>query len=153
RRRRSPSVISLTGFMGTGKTSVGKRVAERLGWQFVDTDVIIEKREGRSVAEIFASDGEGYFRARERAAVTEAPPLRNAAIATGGGAIVDEENFTVLRDAGVLICLVATPEAILARTRGAQRPLLESDDRAARIRELLAVRANAYARAPHSIDT
>ena len=146
-------MIALTGFMGTGKTSVGKRLAERLGWPFVDTDVIIERREGRSVADIFAGEGESYFRARESEAIAEATAKSPAVIATGGGAILDPANFDLLQRATMLVCLTATPEVILARTRGHGRPLLESEDRGARVRQLLASRAAAYARAPHSVDT
>lgn len=139
--------------MGTGKTSVGKRLAERLGWPFVDTDVMIEAREGRSVAEIFAANGEAYFRAREREAIAEAAAMRGAVVATGGGAILDERNFATLENAGLLVCLVASPEVILARTGGGSRPLLDAPDREARVRDLLASRSAAYGRVPHAIDT
>ena len=143
----------LAGFMGTGKTSAGKRIAERLHWSFVDTDEMIEKREGRSIAEIFERDGEPHFRALEREAVAAAAAKQDAVIALGGGAMVDDDNFDLLRRAGLLVCLHARPEVILARTSGAQRPLLLTEDREARVRQLLQERQSAYARAPHHIDT
>lgn len=139
--------------MGTGKTSVGKRLAGRLGWAFVDTDEMIVSREGRSIEAIFSRDGESYFRAREREAVAEAAALDETVVATGGGAVVDEGNLEVLRSAALLVCLTASAEEILARTRGEGRPLLDGDDRERRVRELLAARAEAYARVPHRIDT
>jgi shikimate kinase len=145
-------VIALTGFMGTGKTSVGKRLAARLGWIFVDTDDIIAARERRSIEAIFAAEGEPYFRAREREAVAEAAALRDVVIATGGGAVVDEGNFETLRRAGLLVCLTATPEEILRRTQGHGRPLLRGD-RERRVRALLEERAASYARVPHAVDT
>lgn len=114
---------------------------------------MIEKREGRSVAEIFARDGEPHFRACEREAIAAAVAERDVVVATGGGAVVDDANFRALRDASLLVCLTAEPGVILARTRGGSRPLLQSGDREGRIRELLAARAGAYARVPHSIDT
>ncbi len=145
-------VIALAGFMGTGKTTVGKRLAARLGWTFVDIDAVITSREGRSVEAIFATDGEAYFRAREREAVAEAAAGVDAVIATGGGAILDPESFDVLRRAALFVCLTADAETILRRTRGGQRPLLQGD-REARVRTLLAERAAVYGRVPHQIDT
>lgn len=138
--------------MGTGKTTVGKRLAARLGWTFVDTDAVITSREGRSVEAIFAADGEPYFRAREREAVAEVCRAQDTVVATGGGAVVDEVNFRALRDAALFVCLTASPEAILRRTGGGNRPLLQGD-REERVRTLLAARAAAYARIPHQIDT
>jgi shikimate kinase len=106
----------LTGFMGTGKSSVGVRLAARLGIPFVDTDEMIERREGCTIAELFARKGEGYFRDAERRAVVEASAHEDAVIATGGGAIVDAENLERLRAAAPVICLTATPDVILERT-------------------------------------
>jgi len=146
-------VIALTGFMGTGKTSVGRRLADRLGWSFVDTDVMIETREQRSVADIFAAQGEAYFRAREREAIAAATALDRAVVATGGGALLDERNFDALNQNTLLVCLTARPETILMRTSGHSRPLLSGEDRGARVRRLLAERAPVYAKVEHAIDT
>jgi len=138
--------------MGTGKTTIGERLAARLGWSFVDTDAVIAKREGRSIEAIFAADGEAYFRAREREVVAEVCRASDTVIATGGGAVLDDDNFRALREAATFVCLNATPEDILARTGGSDRPLL-SGEREERIRTLLAARAGIYARIPHQIDT
>lgn len=144
----------LTGFMGTGKSSVGVRLAARLGAPFVDTDAIIERRTGRTIAALFA-DGEAHFRAAERQAIAEAVGVPRAVIATGGGAIVDPENLATLRAAAPVVCLTARPDVILRRTSGdaAVRPLLAGGDAEQRIAALLDARATAYARADASVDT
>jgi shikimate kinase len=150
------SHIVLTGFMATGKTEVGRRLARLLQRPFVDTDGIVEAAEGCSVAQLFATRGEAGFRALERAAVEQACAMQDAVIATGGGALLDPENRRRLAAAGPIICLAASPEDILRRTgAGASRPLLAgaNGDRLARIRALLAERAPAYAVATHTIDT
>ena len=150
--------IILTGFMGTGKTEVGRRLARALGRTFVDTDRLVEAKGGRAVTDVFAAEGEAGFRALEREAVAEACALPDAVIATGGGALVDPENRRRLAAAGPIVCLTATPEAILRRLGdAASRPLLAacaSDaERLERIRALLAARATAYGSASHTIDT
>lgn len=149
------TIVVLTGMMGTGKTSVGERLAERLGAAFVDTDDLVERAAGRSVAAIFASDGEAAFRVAEKRAIREALAVPRAVVATGGGAIVDPENLAALRAAAPLVCLTARPEVILARARaaGATRPLLQDAEPAARIAALLAARAPAYAQADLTLDT
>src|SRR5437762_10029536 len=116
--------IVLTGFMGTGKSGVGRRLATRLGRAFVDTDQLVERRAGKSVAAIFADDGEPAFRALERDAVATAAARGDAVIAVGGGAVLDATNLTRLRAAGVVVCLTAAAETILRRVGDAsQRPL------------------------------
>ena len=150
--------IVLTGFMATGKTEVGKRLARLLGRPFVDTDGIVEAAEGRTVAQIFAAEGEVRFRGLERAAVEQACAVRDAVIATGGGALLDAENRRRLAAAGPIICLSATPEDILKRTgNGMNRPLLATQahgaDRLDRVRALLLERAPSYALASHMVDT
>ena len=145
--------VILTGFMGTGKTTIGRQLAQRLGKGFVDTDQRIEQLEGRSVADIFATAGEAYFRELERRVVAEAVKM-DAVIATGGGAIVDAANFDRMHAAGPIICLTADVEVILQRTaHDKSRPLLAAHERRARIEELLRTRATAYARADVTIDT
>jgi shikimate kinase len=149
------TTVVLTGFMGTGKTSVGERLAARLGQPFVDTDALIERRAGRPIAAIFAADGEATFRSAERRAIAEAVAVPGAVIATGGGAIADADNLATLRAAAPIICLTARPDVILARTQagGPVRPLLQGDDPARRVAELLAQRAAAYAEADLILDT
>lgn len=146
--------IILTGFMGTGKSSVGRLVAERLGWQFVDLDERIVQAAGKSIPEIFARDGEHVFRELEANACREVGRESGRVVATGGGAVLSPANRAALLEAGIVICLEASPEAILQRVGGgADRPKLGSGDRAARIQELLLERAQAYSALPHHVDT
>ncbi len=146
--------LVLTGFMGTGKTTVGRIAAARLGRPFIDMDAVIEQQAGMTVAQIFEMQGETVFRQMERALCAELSQKRGLVIATGGGALVDPVNRTAMITSGVVICLTATPEALLARLRGNRdRPLLHAPDPAARLRELLAARAEAYAALPHHLDT
>jgi len=149
------TTVVITGFMGTGKTSVGRALAGRLGVPFADTDSLIEKREGRSVTEIFDDRGEAYFRKVEKQAIAEALAIPGAVVATGGGAVLDADNAEVLCKAAPLVCLSARPDVIEARTRaqGGTRPLLSGADSEGRIAALLAQRAEAYARADRQIDT
>ena len=152
-----PQVI-LTGFMATGKTEVGRRLARVLGRPFVDIDGLIEAGAGKKVAEIFADEGEPRFRELERAAVAEACQVPDAVVATGGGTLLDLDNRRRLAAAGPIVCLSAPPEDIARRAgKGTSRPLLASrngsTDRLARIRALLAERAPVYALATHTVDT
>jgi 3-dehydroquinate synthase len=149
----TPNII-LTGFMGTGKTAVGQAVAERLGRWFVDMDAVIERRAGKPVSAIFAQDGEPAFRRMEADLCRELAGEHNLVIATGGGALISEDNRMALGQSGLLICLHAPVDAILARLDGADdRPLLAGSERQARVEALLAQRAAAYAAIPHHIDT
>jgi len=146
--------IVLTGFMGTGKTVVGARLAERLSLSFVDLDRLIEGEAGLRVTEVFASEGEAGFRRRERELIAALANRRDCVIATGGGAVLDAENVHNLKMGGVIVCLRAEPVIILQRIgTDDRRPLLEVQGRLARIRELLEMRAAAYAGADLSIDT
>jgi shikimate kinase len=149
------TTVVITGFMATGKSSVGRALAQRLSVPFVDTDVLVEKAEGRSVSEIFATEGEAYFRAAERAAISAALAVADAVVATGGGAVLDPENMRAMQAAAPIICLRASAEAIEARARtgGASRPLLAGPAPRERIAELLAQREPAYARADLLVDT
>lgn len=147
--------IVLIGFMGTGKSSCGRALAMRLGCAFVDLDKYIEGKEKMSVPEIFAEKGEAYFREKEREAVREVSQRKGAVIATGGGTIKDEKNFAMLKERGVIVCLTADVDTILARTaRRGERPMLDGqEDRRKGIEELLASRQDMYARADYSVDT
>jgi shikimate kinase len=139
--------IVLMGFMGTGKSEVGRRLAQRLGRAFVDTDQLVEERTGKRVAAIFADEGEAAFRRLEREAVAEAVGRGGAVIAVGGGAVLDPDNAQILREAGVMIYLTARPEVILRRVGDvATRPLLRDDPHGA-VRRLLAERGPVYAAA------
>ena len=147
----SPPNIILTGFMGTGKTAVGREVAARLGRPFVDLDDLIVQRAGKSIPEIFAQDGEPAFRALEAAVCGEMAAPAGLVIATGGGAVVNPANREALAAGGTVICLETDLETILQRVgRGDDRPMLASPDRVARIRELLAARARGLCHAAAS---
>ena len=141
--------IVLTGFMGTGKTTVGQILAARLGYEFVDTDVLIEARTGRSIPAIFAEDGEAAFRQLERDIAAELAVQQGLVIATGGRLMLDPANAAELGGTGRIFCLTATPELILTRVladeKAIERPLLQGPDPATRIRQLLAERAPLYA--------
>lgn len=147
--------IILTGFMGTGKSVVGRCLAERLGLSFLDLDVLIKEEAGMSIPEIFASDGEPGFRRMEREQIARVANCGNSVIATGGGALLDPENIRTIKTGGaVLVCLQAAPEVILKRIKAeSHRPLLQVPDRMVRIRELLEQRASSYAQADLSVET
>ena len=146
--------IVLMGFMGTGKSEVGRRLAQRLGRAFVDTDQLVEERAGKRVAAIFAEDGETVFRTLERDAVADAVGRGGAIVSVGGGAVLDPENLRRLREAGLLVYLTARPEVILRRIgNAASRPLLKDDPHAA-VSRLLAERGPIYAAAADvTVDT
>jgi 3-dehydroquinate synthase len=150
----SKSNIILTGFMGTGKTAVGREVAAQLGRPFVDLDDLIVARAGKPIPRIFAENGEPAFRALEAALCQELAAPAGLVIATGGGAVLDPANREALAAGGILICLEADVATILARLEGADdRPLLATSNRRPRIVELLEQRAAAYAAVPHHLDT
>ena len=149
--------IVLIGFMGTGKTSTGKTLATRLGFSFLDLDQAIEAEAGMTIPQIFEQFGEEGFRAREREAVRKAAERRNTVISTGGGVVKNAENMKALRAHGVVVCLTADVDTILARTsaRG-QRPVLDGrddGDRRAAVEALMQERAPLYAVADYTVDT
>jgi len=145
--------IVLTGFMGTGKTAVGRCVSERLGREFVDVDAVIEAREGKSVRAIFTTRGEEYFRAVESALCKELGGREGLVIATGGGALVNSIGRAQFANASV-VCLDATVDAVLMRLKDAQdRPLLAGDNLRDRVEALMAARRTAYAQIPIHVDT
>jgi shikimate kinase len=140
--------------MGTGKTVVGRRLAERLGLAFVDLDDLIQQDAGMAIPEIFASEGEAGFRRRERTLITAIANREDVVLATGGGAILDPENMRTLKARGTLVCLQAEPQTILERIGAdTDRPLLQTSDRMARIRALLEERGAAYAAADLIVET
>lgn len=148
--------IVLTGFMGTGKTTVGKRLAKRLGWTFVDVDQLIESSAKMPIGRIFAERSEAVFRRLERRQISKIVRSHGQVIATGGGAFLDPQNRAQLSSSGPVVCLAAKPAAIMARIgkRLHIRPLLAgAKDPLARITTLLKQRADAYAQADLTIDT
>ena len=152
--RRTPLNLALIGFMGTGKTTVGRIVAEHLHFDFLDTDELIQSRAGRTIADIFAQDGEPAFRALERQTVEELSTRTKTLIATGGGLPTNPENLARLKAFAVVICLWSSPEKIWERVKNqSHRPLLHSPDPQAKIRELLAAREPFYRQADVLINT
>lgn len=148
------SNLILTGFMGTGKSAVGREVARRLGRSFVDMDAEIEARAGKSIPRIFAECGEAAFREMEGVLCKELSMRDNLVISTGGGTLVDPENRALMMANGLVVCLNATPEAILRRVGHKDaRPLLDVDDPRAEIERLLTARREAYTSIPWQIDT
>lgn len=119
--------VFLIGFMGAGKSTVGKLLADRLGFRFVDLDAAIEARAGRSIAEIFAEDGEPAFRAMEHEALLEYAGESGLVVACGGGVVVEHANRAVLRESGTVVYLRVTAEEALARIGDrSTRPLLSA---------------------------
>ncbi len=140
--------------MGTGKSTIGKHIAARLGRKFIDTDVLVEQKSGKTIATLFMERGEPYFRTLEQEAIAQVCTEERSVVATGGGALVNEENVWKLKASGTVICLTATPEIILSRVQANKdRPLLQSDNPLEKIRTLFAARADAYAKADLTIDT
>jgi len=145
--------IVLIGFMGTGKSTVGFALAERLGWRFVDTDVVVVEREGRTIPQLFEEKGETYFRDAETAALADVLSGSMQVVATGGGAVLRPENRETMLAGGFVVALTAPPDVLLARLRGdANRPLL-AGDKEERVHRLLEERKNAYDFAPLVVDT
>jgi shikimate kinase len=146
--------IVLVGFMGTGKTSVGQALAARLGMTFVDMDVVIQQRQGRPISKIFAENGEPFFRGLERELVRELSAKSGLVIATGGGIVLNPDNVRDFSTTGLVVCLWATPEAILKRLEGdTTRPLLQAADKMTKIRGILETRRPLYEAIPFRLDT
>ena len=139
--------IILTGFMGTGKTTIGRLIAKKTGYRFVDTDDMIIKKAGKPVSQIFEMDGERAFRRMEADLAVELSKAHGLVIATGGGMLLNDENARVLGLSGEIFCLVADPDAIIHRITndgGASRPLLNVPDPQKKVAELLAQRQSIY---------
>jgi len=146
--------IYLVGFMGTGKTSVGRQLAKKKKWQFLDLDDLIELKEKRAISSIFAEDGEPYFRKVEKKALRQVAKEKKFVVACGGGVVLDKDNIKVMKDTGIIVCLSASPEVILKRTAAYRhRPLLNVGNPKKQIGLLLKLRAPYYARADKAIDT
>jgi len=146
--------IVLIGFMGCGKTEVGKILADKLGYTFIDTDSIIEKKMGKSISEIFHEYGEEHFRGLETGVVKELSGMRRCVISTGGGMVIHRENLLRLKKDGVMIWLKASPETIYGRVKSEHhRPLLRVEDPLQEINKLLGLREPLYAEADITIET
>lgn len=146
--------IVLTGFMGTGKTAVGKILARMLGFILIDVDTEIEKEQKTTITEIFRQRGEPAFRDIESAMIERLSGMERAVLSTGGGAVLRPDNMDALRRRGIIICLKASPEAVLSRIGSSKtRPLLQVDDPLQKIRELYDYRKPYYEKADIIIDT
>lgn len=147
--------IILAGFIGTGKTSAGQLLAMELNREFLDMDLTIEQREQRTINQIFADEGQAYFRQLEANLCCELSGREGVVIATGGGALVSEENLRVVESTGLVICLDCEPAVLWKRIGQRQgRPMLAEEDetRFARLAALLEQRTPAYRRIQHHID-
>lgn len=153
--------IYLVGFMGTGKSSVGRllakeksRLESRSQWNFVDLDELIELKEQRRIVDIFAKDGEAYFRKLEKKILNQVSTQKKFVVACGGGIVLDKGNVSLMKKTGIMICLNATPEEILKRVSSSNgRPLLNVDKPKKRIELLLKMRAPYYMQADEVIET
>lgn len=146
--------IILTGFMGTGKTAVGREIARILQMNLIDIDTEIEKSERMTINSIFEQFGEARFREIETEMIKKKSKKKNVVISTGGGAVLKQENMDMLRKNGVIVCLRAAPETILRRTGNSkERPLLNVEDPLRKIHDLLNYRNPFYEKADFTVDT
>lgn len=146
--------LYLVGFMGTGKSMVGRLLARRLKMQFLDSDQQIEAKEGMPITRIFEEKGEACFRMLERQFIMEGHPERGCIVSCGGGLVIQPGMIEELKKRGLIACLFATPETILKRTQGhSHRPLLNVPDPLTKIRTLLAEREPIYLKAGTCIMT
>ena len=146
--------LALVGFMGCGKSTVGRMLAQDLGFRFVDTDSLVEERAGLPVSEIFSSEGEKVFRELEEGVISDLAGEQALVIATGGGAILNPNNFESLKTHALLVCLWAKAESIHERTKHQKhRPLLQGEDPLNTIREMLVEREPFYKKADVIVNT
>ncbi len=147
--------IVLTGFMGSGKSSVGEGLARKMGMmRIIDTDGLIEEKMCMSINNIFATQGEPFFRTLEKSVVKEVSGLENYIIVTGGGVVLDKDNITSLRSKGVIVYLHVSPEGSYERVKGeTHRPLLKVTDPLGQIRELMENRKPFYDDNDIEVDT
>ncbi|HUI31139.1 MAG TPA: shikimate kinase [Candidatus Acidoferrales bacterium] len=161
---RTKNIVFLSGFMGSGKSTIGPRLAKKLGYDFIDVDYVIEENEGITIPEIFASHGEKHFRTLEKEILTVISRERNnIVVALGGGTLTHKDNRELVKKDGILIYLKAAPEEILERVEGGKidRPmLLAADGRklsgkelSLRIESLLKEREEHYTEASIIIET
>ena len=148
-------LVVFTGLSGSGKTTIGTLLTELLpDYKFIDTDKIIVKLERRSINDIFAIDGEGYFRDLETKVANGVSTSENQVISTGGGIILRQENMDALRSNGVIFYLKTSPETLIKRLEGdSSRPLLKTDDVKAKLEKMLEIRGKLYEKADITVET
>ncbi len=150
---RQPNLY-LVGFMGTGKSTIGRLAAQKLDLQFIDSDEAIEKEQGVSIAEIFAIEGEAKFRQLEKAFIESGHPSSGCLVSCGGGLIIQPGMLELLKQKGPIVSLLATAESIYKRTKSnSNRPLLNVEDPLGTIREMLAAREPIYRQAGTEVLT
>jgi len=146
--------IFLIGFMAVGKSTVGKKLAHKLNYEFVDLDSLIVQDVGLTIPEIFSKFGEKYFRTCESEMVKKVCNRKKQVVATGGGVVINSDNIKLMKKSGLLICLEAQPENILSRVElEGERPLLECQSPLEKIKDLLMERDLYYQEADFFIDT
>ena len=146
--------IYLVGFMGTGKTTVGKILAARLKRQFIEMDEVIERQEACPITEIFETKGEPYFRKLESNLLKKISTQKNLVVSCGGGLICNKKNLKILTETGIVFNLAASAKTIYERTKKYNhRPLLNVDNPVLKIDELIKIRNQYYNKAHHTIDT
>jgi shikimate kinase len=146
--------IILVGFMGSGKTTIAMKLSHLFNMHYISTDDLIEKREKRTINEIFTKDGEEYFRSVESEVLRDVCQMKDVIIDLGGGAVLCEENWGHMKSSGIVISLTADANTIMERTKKYKhRPLLNVEDPKQKILNLMAKREPFYAKADHCIDT
>lgn len=146
--------LYLVGFMGVGKSAIGRKVARELRYRFIDSDHQIEKNVGKKIPEIFANEGEAAFRKMEREFVESGHPAGSCVVSCGGGLVIEEGMSDLLKKKGVVVCLFASVESVIERTsRNANRPLLNVENPEERVRQLLAEREPIYMNSGACITT
>jgi shikimate kinase len=152
--KQSKPNLYLVGFMGVGKSAIGRRAARELGLRFIDSDHQIEKEQGKKIPEIFATEGEARFRQMERTFIESGHPEKGCVVSCGGGLVIQPGMKELLKEKGVVICLFASAESIIERTsRNKNRPLLNVPDPEAKVRALLKEREPIYMDAGTCITT
>ena len=153
-RNQAKPNLYLVGFMGTGKSAVGRSVAERLNYRFLDSDRTIEEKEGREIRQIFDTEGEAFFRRLEKSFVESGHPKVSCVVSCGGGRIAQPGMLKKMRSLGPVVCLLASPETVYERIKGnKKRPLLNVEDPMSRICELLSEREPIYKKAGTEVLT
>ncbi len=147
------SNIVLAGFMGTGKSTVGRIIAQHLQKKFYDMDGLIESVERLTVAEIFETKGEGYFRRVEEELAQKLSRVQNIVIATGGGTLLSQKARKAFGETGIIFCLGADLTELINRLRNGMRPLLKETQSSFLVEKMLEERERVYSLVPHRIDT